>query len=88
MIYWFDSDHSRIARADNVEFRMRPVKLRNGRRLYHCSLSASEIIGQEVGRVRDLKGEWFISDDNRFIEIENHLPAQDWMYLFLGSMIL
>jgi hypothetical protein len=70
-ILWFDCDGSRIARAEDMDFSMTKVALKNQREMYHCSLSVFSITHEDGGRTPNVKREWFFTDEDRFIEIEH-----------------
>jgi hypothetical protein len=68
-IIWFDSGGSRILRVEGLNFSISPTVLENGRRLSHCCMSAYDVIHEDGERVYDFQREWFITEDNRVIEI-------------------
>ncbi len=68
-IHWLNSRERRVARVDDLTFAMQPVVLHNGRRIYHCTMSAYEIVREDRSSISRMKREWFFTEANRFIEM-------------------
>ena len=79
-ILWFDADGSRLALAKYLDFRMDPVALRGGRRLYECSLSVYDLVRENGSREQNMKEEWLFTEDNRMMRAEEweSKTAPEW----------
>jgi len=70
-VLWLDKAGNRIAAASDFDFNIEPVSLSNGRTVYYSYLFARELVKEGGDVRRNVRVEWFTTEDDKVIEI-NH----------------